>query len=739
MATAGSEKPKTMKDEDIQAALAPRLDDARDFIDEDIAPQRERATRYYQGQPFGDEVDGRSKAVSRDVHDSVNGILPSLVDVFLADPDIVQYLPNRVDHIAFAEQASDYIPYLLKADNEAFTELYCALKDALVRKVGFLKWWTEEKECVYLDRYTGQSEIQIQALLDENYGGEADLVGKTEIEPGVAPETAIDPQTGQPVPAFDIEIERRIIKRKFRLAAVPPEEVLIHRKARNSVYSSPVVAHRTYKTVSDLVEMGYDFKEMVALSTNADDFDFNQEREARVPQADVNKAEDTPDPSQRLVLYIESWTRMDIDGDGIAELVKICTAGTAYKVLSHEATEEITLGCLSPDPEPHTFFGSCTADVTMDIQRQKSQLLRGMFDSLAQSLNPRMGYVMGQVQVEDLLNNEVGGIVGMRAPGMVQPLETPFVGQAVLPIMELLDGVKESRTGQTKASAGLDPDALQSTTKAAVSATVQAAQERKKLIARIFAETGFRAVFKGFLRMVVKHQDAPRIARLRGQFVAVDPKGWDPDMEVMIDVGLGTGNVEEQGAALQLILSAQKEILMTMGPANPLATPTQLYNTLRKLVRLSRVGLPEEFFNNPALAPPPETKPQEGAEQPDPAAALAQAEIQKAQISAQVDLQKAEMDRQTKLEIARMEDARERDKMQLQLAIEQIKAGAAVDTARIDADVAQAADERADARERDNNEMSNAVEHANNVQQAAVAQAAAEQAASASPSQPAAN
>jgi len=731
MATAASEKPKKMDKLEIQNALKPRLDDARDFIDEDIAPQRERATRYYQGQPFGDEVDGRSKAISRDVHDSVNGILPSLVDVFLADSDLVQYLPNRADHIPFAEQASDYVPYLLKADNDAFTVLYCAMKDALVRKAGFIKWWFEQKECVYVDRYTGQSELQIQALLDENYGGEANLIEKVELEPGKAPTEAVDPNTGAPVPAFDISIERRIVKTVFRMDAVPPEEVLVHRKARNSVYSSPIIAHRTFKTVSELVEMDYDFKEMVALSGNVDEFDFNQEREARVPQVDVDKAEETPDPSQRLVLYIESWTRMDIDGDGIAELVKICTAGPGYKVVRHEAVDEITLAVLSPDPEPHTFFGSCTADVTMDIQRQKSQLLRGMFDSLAQTLNPRMGYVLGQVQVEDLLNNEVGGLIGMRAPGMVQPVETPFVGQSVLPIMELLDGVKESRTGQTKASAGLDPDALQSTTKAAVSATVQAAQERKKLIARIFAETGFRAVFKGFLKMVVKHQDAPRLVRLRGQFVAVDPKNWDPDMEVMIDVGLGTGNVEEQAATLQLIAAKQEQILATLGPANPLVTPTQYYNTLRKLVRLTKVGLSEEFFNNPALQPPPESQPQEGGDKPDPAAALAQAEIQKAQISAQVDMEKARMDNATKMQIAQMEDARERDKMQLQLAIEQIKAGVVVNTARIDADVAMADNEaadarareesqRADERDRDNNEMNAAVAHANNVMTADV-------------------
>lgn len=710
MATAASEKPKKMTKLDIQAALKPELDDAVDFIDEDIAPLRERATRYYQGQPFGNEVEGRSKAVSRDVHDAINGILPSLVEVFLGDPRVVVYLPRKLSDLPFARQASDYVPYLLQSDNCAFTELYCAMKDALARKVGFLKWWVEEKECVYTDVYTGQSEAQIAALL-EGYGeGEADLVEKAEVEPGRAPTTSIDPESGQPVPAFDAKIERRVVEKKFRVAAVPPDEILVSRKARNTVYSSRIVAHRRYLPVSDLVDMGHDFKEMVALSGTGDEFDFNQERQARVPHVDIDKEDDTPDPSMRQVLYIESWMRMDIDGDGVAELVKICTAGTGYKVLKHESTDEIPLGCLSPDPEPHTFFGSCTADVTMDIQMQKSQLLRGMFDSLAQSLNPRMGYVLGQVQVPDLLNNEVGGLIGMRAPGMVQPIETPFVGQSVLPVMEMLDGVKEARTGQTRASAGLDPDALQSTTKAAVSATVQAAQARIKLIARIFAETGMRDLFRGYLKMVVQNQDAPRVARLRGQFVEVDPRNWDPDMTVHIDTGLGTGNVEEQAAALQLIAQKQEQILTTLGPSNPLVTPTQYYATLAKMVRLSKVGLPEEFFMDPAMSPPPEAAQPEQGQQGDPAAALAQAEIQKAQIQQQTDLQRAQMDNQTKLQIAQMEDARERDKMQLQMAMKQLDVGAKVNTARIDADVAMAGNEMADQRAREDSARSEAME-----------------------------
>lgn len=704
MAETAADKPKKMSLEDIQAALAPELTDAVDFIDEDIAPQRERATRYYQGQPFGDEVQGRSQAVSRDVHDAVNGILPSLVDVFLGNSDIVSYLPRQVSDIPFAEQASDYIPYCMRNDNAAFTELYNAMKDALVRKAGFLKWWWDEKTCLQRVRYTGQTQAQIDMLVQGTEGVEV-----AEISPAEAPYEAVNPETGEPEQAFDVVLETRYKEGRMRFAAVPPEEVLIGRKARNTLASSRLVGHRCYVPVSDLVEMGYDFEEMLQYAGTGDTFDFNEEREARVPGVDVEKADDTPDPSMRQVLYIESYIRMDIDGDGIAELCRICTVGNAYHVIKHEPVQEIQMACLSPDPEPHTFFGSCTADVTMDIQRQKSQLLRGMFDSLAQSINPRMGVVEGQVRIEDVLNNEIGALIRMRAPGMVQAIDTPFVGAQVLPVMEMLDGVKEARTGQTRASAGLDPDALQSTTKAAVSATVQAAQQRIKLIARIFAETGMRDLFKGLLRMAVQHQDQPRMVRLRGQYVQVDPRGWDAEMDVTIDTALGTGNLEEKMAVMTAIVAKQEQILQTLGPNNPLVTPLQYYNALSKMVKMSGVGVAEEFFSNPALAPSPEQpQPAEG-EQANPADALAQAEVQKAQIQQQTDMQKAQMQQQTDMQKAQMqqqmdkyradmEDARARDQMQLQLFVEKMKVEAQykmqVDTAAIDADVADANNER---------------------------------------------
>ncbi len=97
-------------------------------------------------------------------------------------------------------------------------------------------------------------------------------------------------------------------------------------------------------------------------------------------------------------------------GDGIAEMRRICTIGTGNKVVRNEIVDDRQFADFCPDPEPHTFFGMCPADVVMDIQEIKSNVQRGILDSLAQAIHPRTAIVEGQANLEDVLNTEVGAV-----------------------------------------------------------------------------------------------------------------------------------------------------------------------------------------------------------------------------------------------------------------------------------------------------------------------------------------
>ena len=644
---------EVMSEEELQGVIAAEITDAISYIDDDIGGNRALATEYYYGQAFGDEEEGRSQVVSMDVRDTVQGILPSLMRIFFGPERVVEFAPQGPEDVQSAEQATDYVDFIFKRDNPGFKILHSAFKDALVRKCGIIKYWWDESVEVKAESFSMLDE-QTMMFLTQDPDIEISAVREYPI-PGMAEQNAAQGIMTPPPMMYDVEIKRRIKSGKVKIEALPPEEFLIDRRAK-SIEEATFVGHRTMKTVSDLVAMGYDYDEMVEVAGNGNDFDNNQEYTSRNPFAVISTA-NNGDPSSKSVLYIEGYLKVDFDGDGIAEMRRICTVGTGSKVIRNEIVDGRQFADFCPDPEPHTFFGMCPADVVMDIQRIKSNVQRGILDSLAQSIHPRTAIVEGQANMEDVLNTEVGAVIRMRAPGMVQPFTTPFVGQAAFPMLDYLDDIKQTRTGISKAASGLDADALQSTTKAAVSATVNAAHQHIEMIARIFAETGLRKLFTGVLKLVIENQDKARMIRLRNTFVPIDPRSWDANMDVIVNVGVGDGTIEDRINILNQVAMRQEMLIKETGVNNPVVSLPQYTNTLTKMLQLAGIRDSQNYFNQlPVDFKLPEPPPPK----PTPEEMLAQVQVQ----SIQADIQKkaAELDLERQKMI--MSDDRERDRVE---------------------------------------------------------------------------
>lgn len=667
-------------EEELQSIVAGEIDDSQAYIDDVISPERAMAGQYYKGEPFGNEEEGRSQVVSMDVRDTVQAIMPSIMRVFFGSSNVVEYAPNGPEDVANAEQATDYVNYCLTRDNNLFMVCYETFKDALVRKNGIAKvWWNEEKE-VQTFSFDGLSQEAYTVLMSDP---DVEIV-EVEIESG---ETMVMGPDGVEVsmptpPEYSCTIRRTTDKGRLCVSAVPPEEFLIDRRARN-IEEAEFVAHRRYVTVSDLVKMGYEMDEIENLGYETqDDFEGNEETFDRNPNATILGAGRT-DVASRKVLYIEAYVRVDMDGDGIAELRRVCVGGSAYKVLHNERCDLIPFVSFCPDPEPHTFFGLSIADVVMDIQLIKSNILRNMLDSLAQSIHPRTAVVEGQVNLEDVMNTEVGGIIRMRAPGMVQPFNQPFVGQAAFPMLAYMDELRENRTGISKAAAGLDADALQSSTRAAVAATITAAQQHIELICRIFAETGMKVLFEKALKLITMNQDAPRMVRLRDKFVPIDPRVWNANMDVIVNVALGSGTTEEKMNFLGQI-AAKQEMLIQQGGVqdNPLVDLSQYRNTLAQMLAMAGFKDAGQFFKDPANQPPP---PPPAPPPPSPEQILAQVQVQ----AIQADIQKKAAELELQREEMLRKDDRERDKLDADVMLKaaeiEAKYGAQVNTAQIEA------------------------------------------------------
>jgi len=656
----GEVEEPVMDEVELQSILSQEAEDAVTYIDSDLSPLRAQATAYYRGDLFGNEQDGQSKVVATEVRDTVNSMLPSIMKVFFGSEKMVEYVPRQPEDVAAAEQATDYINYVLQQDNPGFTTMYSTFKDSLVRKCGIVKAWWEDTTTTRTERYTGLDEQTLQMVTQED---DADVMVIDQYEDTSAePQPQMDPMTGQvmippPPMLFDVDIKRTVKDGKIRVEGVPPEEFLLDRNARG-LDDAAFVGHRQMMSVADLLAMGYtddDIEEHIS----DDEFSANDEYLRRRPTTTtIGSINESSNPAMKRVLYLEAWMRVDYDGDGIPELRKLCCMGSGYKIMRNEPTDFMPFALFPCDPEPHTspLEANSIFDYTKDLQEIKSDILRNTLDSLAQAIHPRTAVVEGQVNIDDVLNNETGAIIRMRAPGMVQPLSMPFVGQQAFPMLDYIDSIKEDRTGMSKAAMGLNADALQSSTRAAVAATISASQSRLELTTRVLAE-GMKDMFKLLLKLSVTHQDKARMVRLRNNWVQVDPRAWDATMDVTITTALGTGDIDQKMQMLAMISSKQEQALMQMGPSNPLVTPAQYSNTLRRMVELSGFKDASQFFN----AVPADYQPPPPQQKQSPEEMLAQVQAQ----SIQADIQKKAAELQLKREEMMRSDDRQRDKMEI--------------------------------------------------------------------------
>jgi hypothetical protein len=651
--------------DELQGIISMELTDAVSYIDTDLSPIRAKGTEYYRGDLFGTEEEGRSQVVAMEVRDTVSAMMPSLMRIFFSSENTVEFVPTGPEDVANAQQATDYCNFIFNSDNSGFLTTYATFKDSLVRKCGIMKCWWEEDETVRIEEYSGLDDQTLQILMQE--------------QDGVAVMNSYpDQMMGQ---LYDVQIKRKIKGGRVRIMSVPPEELLLDRRAR-SFDDSAIIAHRQMATVAQLIEMGYEEDE-VRENITSNDLDTNEEYLARQPMSSFGVSVESANPMMERVLYVEAYLRIDYDKDGIPELRKVCCIGSGYKILRNLPTSYIPFIDFPCDPEPHTspLEAMSIFDITHDLQEIKSEILRNTLDSLAQSIHPRTAVVEGQVNIDDVLNNETGAIIRMRAPGMVQPFSTPFVGQAAFPMLDYMDQIREDRTGMSKAAMGLNADALQSSTKAAVAATISASQGRIELISRLMAE-GMRKLFKSILFLVTTHQDKARMVRLRNEFVQIDPRAWDAAMDCSINIGMGNGDTNERVAALMQISAKQQEVLTQLGVVNPLVTPSQYSSTLRKIVELNGFKDPSQFFNQiPADYKPP-APPQP---KPTPEEVLAQVQAQSIQADIQKKAAELELSRQKMV----MDDDFARDKMYQEMALKkyelELKYNTQINTAEITA------------------------------------------------------
>tara|TARA_R110000868_G_C10964904_1_gene768999 strand:- start:2796 stop:4934 length:2139 start_codon:yes stop_codon:yes gene_type:complete len=628
-----------MSEQELKAIVEAESRHALGYLADELSSDREDGWNAYLQQPYGNEIEGRSAVVSSDVQDTVEWIMPSLIRIFTAGESAVEFAPNGPEDEEGAAQATDYANYVWDRDNPGFLNFMTWFKDALLSKNAFIKVYWEKQDEWKREEYEDLDDNAF-ALLSADPEKEI-IEHSEEIEQGM---------DGMPVLMHDAVVKWKEESGKICIEPVPADEILFSREAKD-IQNCRYFAHRTKKTVSDLIEQfpnkrkeiedlpdaaggGSNTTEAIARSTVEEDSDV---------VASINGA-------MREVWVLESYIRVDYNDDGIAEMRKITTAGGSSVVLDNDEWEgPRPFAGLTPIIIPHRLVGLSIADLVKDLQKIKTAILRQYLDALYIGNNPR--YEVDEnnvVDPQEVMTSKPGGIIRKRnASQLMQPVATVDISNQALEGLNYVDQMRENRTGVSPRTHGLGANALHDTA-TGEQLMYSAAQARVELVARVFAETGVKDAFRLILWLSHKYQDKMRTVRLRKEWVQVNPSEWSEQYDMTVNVGLGNGDKTKQLQALDRIAAMQIKAVEMQGGANgPLVTMDNLHNTASKYVEAAELKTPELYFTDPKNAPPQQPR-------PDPKMLEAQAKLQMQQAEMQANQQMKQAEFQTNTQMAQI-------------------------------------------------------------------------------------
>ena len=650
-------EPKT--DEEIEEIVQTAIEEAASFVETYIAPHRTRAQKYFDGKTDLSHEEGRSRIVSTKVRDTIRAVKPSLMRVFMSTSKPVEFIPMGPDDVAAAEQATNYMHSEFNR-LDGYKVLNDAFQDALVKKQGIVKTYFKDYKKSEVFTYSDLTQEEYDFIVNED--------GVEVLESEMVMSATVDQMGMQvEVPYYSLKVSHTSTKGEQCLECIPPENFLISEDAR-TLQDAYCVAQTADMRVADVVEMRVaTFDEAVALDAFEGGTGYAEEEIFARQGYYAEDSEDTSqDPSMKMVGITEAYMRVDVYNTGEPLLHKFIMGGTSFELLDYMICEQIPYAKFEVEPVPHSFYGQSLAEILEVDQDSATSVLRGILDNVAMVNNPRLGIVEGSVNIDDVLNGEIGSIVRMRQAGSIQDLTVPFVAGQTLTALAYLDQLTEAKSGVTSTSTGLNSDALQSTTSQAVQATVQASEGQTEVMVRNLAN-GMRDLFKLMLRDMRTNVDEEKMARINGEYVPIDPRVWD-EYDVSINVGLGTGRDQEREVALQQALQMQTTVYSQYGPQNGLVNLTNIRNTLTDMLSYAGIQNADRYFE--PMTPEKEQQMLQAQQQAAQQAAQqqqgddqSQAFIMGEQMKGQAKIAAQQMSDQNKLQTQSMKNQLERERL----------------------------------------------------------------------------
>ncbi len=654
--------------DEAEKDLSKCVSDAVNFVETTFAEDWETAQEYYNGESGVKKVKGRSQVTSTNVRDAVRNLRPSLLRIFLNADTIVEYEPNGPSQQHLATIQSRYVNQLFFRVG-GYRALYNAIQNAALKKNGILMYWWDDRPTLEYFNFTGVPLPFLQQWAEQP---DLSIVNAEETQRFI-------PGPEDVIPLYDVTIARVRTTGGIRLESVPLNQFFISDDATSiqDAADNGAVGHSRSVPIHEALDMGIAYEDLVDLD------DADPETQRHVGESVARRGyikspkNNSADPMNKRVLITQVFRRYDFDGTGVPQLYRFYLGGTTYKYLSHEPVRRPNYGAICLDFEADTFWGKSIYDLQKQEQDTMTSLLRATCDNAHLSNNRRLAVHETMVNMDDVNNPAIGAPIRVRSPGMIQEIGVQSSVGAMLPLLQYLQQGSEVKVGVSNAAVGLDPDALQSTTREAAMNTIQLSQGQIEVMARNVAE-GLQDVFAGILELSLENMQPEQLLFLNGEHVPIDQTMFDPSLSMRPNVGLGTGQREEKLAGLTFVYDEQKSIVAQYGPFNPICGLDEIYNTLEDITKLHGIHNVSRYFKpvtEEAKQAIMQIMEAQAEDKPmDPARAMLQAEQLKAELRARekqlefmLDQKDKAMDRQIRaLEFAATDDL-ERDRMIQQL------------------------------------------------------------------------
>lgn len=567
-----------LTDDEQRAIIAERLSESLAQHSE-LASDREKALDGYFGRPMGNEQEGRSQVVSKDLMDTVEWIMPSLMRVFCTQ-QAVKFDPVGPDDEEKAKQETGYVDHVFWKKNDGFMILYEWLKTLLIQKVGYVKYYWDESTKTRSQAFSGLTDEQLTLTLQTlEERGEVEITGKEQADDGT----------------WSIQCRVSTEYGCAKVEGAPPEEVIVDRNCRGNIKKARFVGHlRKNVSRSELIEMGYDRKRVEALTSYVFARDMGTELARDTVGESARDDRGSSDWASEELTLLDCYTYIDVDDDGKAELRNYLLAGN--EILENDEAVEVQWSSATAIPNPFRHIGLSLWDLVEDLQRIHTALDRGLLDNVYFTNAPRNLYDKNTVDLAALQINRPGANVGVDGPaaGAVVPITVQPIADRLLPVIDYFETKRETRTGVGRMSVGVDADVLAQSTKGAYMDAKGAANQRIEAIARIFAQTGLADLWGSLHGLLNRHQDWAEKFKLRNEWVETNPAEWDERASLTTAVGLGNSSKEEVRSNLALMAQAQEKAAMVPGIVQP-KNVFALANRIQAELGFEN----EQFFTNP--------------------------------------------------------------------------------------------------------------------------------------------